>query len=91
MTMDNISSDPNVGTSNGANRKPAGLVICSHINLNRKEEANSDVCLMAQYLLNNYHINEEGISLGLEAFAPDFNYNYKDLYIFFLVISIFRI
>ena len=77
-TLDNKPVISAVRPSNGQGGQSPGLIICSHINLNRKPEANSDVCLMAQYLMNNYHINENGVSLGLEAFAPDFNYNYRD-------------
>ena len=67
-----------VGPKNKSDSKPASFIVCSHVNLNRKETANIDTCLMAEYLLNKYHINEHGVDLGLEIFAPDFNYNYRD-------------
>ena len=54
------------------------MLICNHINLHRKAECNTDVILYADHLLKCYHINQYGVALGLEAFAPDFNYNYKN-------------
>ena len=73
--VNNLILDHSVGSNNSP---PAGIIICSQINLHKKAEANSDVVLMAEYLLNHYHINDNGVALGLDAFAPDFNYNYKD-------------
>ena len=71
-------SDDKKGSPKNDTKKVPSFLICSHLNMHRKPEATTDLILMAEYLLNNYHINQYGVDLGLEAFAPDFNYNYKD-------------
>ena len=52
------------------------MIVVNHINTHRKPECNSDLVLYADHLLKCYHINQHGVALGLEAFAPDFNYNH---------------
>ena len=51
------------------------MIVVNHINTHRKPECNSDLVLYADHLLKCYHINQYGVALGLEVFAPDFNYN----------------
>jgi len=76
--MDNhfLQNSP-AGTSSNTCRKPAIFILYSHANLARKENANSELVLLADFLLNNCNINEFGVDFGLEVLATDFKYNHK--------------
>ena len=49
----------------------SNLLILTHANLHKKKECSYD----GTQFLKHFHINDEGVVLGLEGFSPDYHYN----------------